>query len=175
MKTKHAKYLFVATLSLLTFSIAGGIEKPRRAIVSFAVETTSAPASNVAVGATTTAPLSPASGNAVVSVNWIDIKDSTYEMRGSFFAGLKILEAKVDDQISELAAKRAAMTSDVNTKDWDFAMKEMSDARSFLKSAVAEMSSASADTWTEQKDSVGRAWLRTQTAYDRVKSSTTNR
>lgn len=153
MKINHSKYLLAAAFSLVAFSTVVGAEKE-----------------NIPQ---TSAPLSPLTRAAVGSVNWIDIKDSTYDMRVSFFSGIKALEAKVDNQISELSAKRAAMTSDVNTKDWDFAMKEMGDARSFLKSVCAEMSKASADTWTEQKDAVGRAWLRTQAAYDKVKSSTT--
>lgn len=153
MKTNHTKYLFAAVFTFVACSTVVGDEKEKTS--------------------QTSAPFPTKTSAVVVSVRWIDIKDSTYEMRALFFTGLTQLEAKVDGQISELAAKRAAMTSDVNTKDWDFAMKEMGDARSFLKSVGAEMSRVNADTWTQQKDAVGRAWLRTQTAYDKVKSSTT--
>jgi hypothetical protein len=95
-------------------------------------------------------------------------------MRAQFFAGLKRLEAIVDDQMSSLTARRAAMKSTANTKDWDFAMKEMGDARSYLKSMGEELSKASPETWAQEKDKVGQAWVRTQEAYDEVKSSTTS-
>lgn len=102
---------------------------------------------------------------------WNDIKNCTYDMRATFFAGLKQLEAKVDSQIDELKTRRAAMTSATDTKAWDFAMKEMADSRSFLKSVGEELGKASVDTWNQQKEAVGRAWERSQAAYDKVKSS----
>jgi len=110
----------------------------------------------------------------IASAKWSDIKDCTYDMRAQFFAGLKQLEARVDVQISELTAKRAAMKSTTDTKDWDFAMKEMNDSRTYLKSVGDELNKASTETWTQQKETVGQAWVRTQEAYDKVKSSTTS-
>src|SRR5947207_1102491 len=41
----------------------------------------------------------------VVSLQWTDIKDYTFDMRDQLFAGLGSLEARVDEQISELATK----------------------------------------------------------------------
>ena len=105
---------------------------------------------------------------------WTDIKDSTYDARASFFVGLKQLEEKVDDQIYLLTAKRATMGSATNTKERDFAMKEMAYARSYLKSVGAELRKASVETWNQQKETVGWAWVRTQEAYDKVRSRTTN-
>jgi len=52
-------------------------------------------------------------------------------------------------------------------------MKEMGDARSALKSMGEELSKATPETWDQEKDKVGQAWVRTQEAYDKVKSSTT--
>ena len=95
-------------------------------------------------------------------------------MRTQFFVGLNRLEAKVDDQVKMLTAKRAAMKSTANTKDWDFAMKEMEDARTNLKSIRAEMSKATPETWDQEKDKVGQAWVRTQAAFANVKASTTS-
>jgi len=80
----------------------------------------------------------------------------------------------VDGQVRELTARRAAMKSTANTKEWDFAMKEMNDARSYLRSVSDELRKASVETWNQQKETVGRAWVRTQAAYDAVKTSTTN-
>jgi hypothetical protein len=107
-------------------------------------------------------------------VQWAEIKDYTYDMRASFLSGLKGLEARVDEQMAELAAKRATMdANNTSTKDWDFAMQEMNNARTHLKSAIGEMAQASRETWDQQKDKVGVAWIRTQDAYAKVKSSTT--
>jgi len=165
----------VAVVSLAGCLTAGCAEKEKNTPVSMTSEREMAAVvlPTAQDGSTKIAPVLPTTSANVASVNWIDIKDCTYDLRASFFAGLKQLEGKVDNQVTALTAKRAAMTSDVNTKDWDFAMKEVGDARSFLKSVGAEMGKASADTWTQQKDAVGQAWLRTQTAYDKVLSSTT--
>jgi len=171
MKTNLHTHLLAAALSLTAFSTAGCAEKDRAADVPLP------PAKEVA--ASRIDPNSPAQMAALASSNiasakWGDIKDCTYDMREQFFAGLKQLESRVDVQISELTAKRAAMKSTIDTKNWDFAMKEMSDSRSYLKSVGEELSKASTETWTQQKETVGLAWVRTQEAYDKVKSSTTS-
>jgi len=118
-------------------------------------------------------PSAVATGPDVSSARWSDIKDYSFDQRAQLFVGLTLLEARVDGQIRELNAKRAAMTSATDTKDWDFAMKEMNDARSFLISVGDELRKATAETWAQQKETVGAAWTRTQEAYDKVKSSTT--
>jgi hypothetical protein len=83
------------------------------------------------------------------------------------------MQARVDIQIEELKAKRAAMTASTRTADWDFAMQEMHRARSTLKFACDELVKATPETWNQQRDRVGEAWDRTQNAYSAVKSSTT--
>jgi hypothetical protein len=50
----------------------------------------------------------------------------------------------------------------------------MNDSRSYLKSVGDELNKASPETWTQQKETVGLAWVRAQAAYDKVKSSTTS-
>ncbi len=117
--------------------------------------------------------LSSVSVAEVTSAQWTDIKDITYENRQSFFSGLKRLQAKVDFQINELVAKRATMDGIVETQDWDFAMKEMENSRSYLRSMGEEATSANVDTWNQIKAKVEQAWLRTQAAYGKVKGSTT--
>ena len=176
MKINRFKNLVAAAISLAAFSSAGCAEKEKstNAPMPSANELTAAKATTAKVEPAKTAQASPTGSADAASATWNDVKDCTYEARSTFFAGLKQLEAKVDTQIMGLNAKRAAMTSDVNTKDWDFAMKEMGDSRSFLKSVGEELSKASVETWTQQKEVVGQAWLRTQAAYDKVKSSTTN-
>jgi hypothetical protein len=83
------------------------------------------------------------------------------------------MEGQLDGQINVLKAKRATMTTD--TKDWDFAMSGMSDARSYLQSMAAEVGAVTTpDTWNEEKEKVHQAWLKAQDAYDKVRTSTTN-
>jgi len=156
MNTHYLSNLGAAVFSLAAFSTTG------YAAGSAAGEASPPPAAGAAVGPT------------AASARWSDIKDCTYDTRALFFAGLKQLEARVDGQLGELTARRAAMTSTTDTKNWDFAMKEMGDARSSLKSVGDELRKATVETWTQQKDAVGLAWERTQAAYDKVKSSTTN-
>ncbi len=109
-----------------------------------------------------------------VAVRWPELETLTYERRGEFMAGVRRMEAAVDQQIAELNAKRATMAEGQPKRDWDVAMKEMNDARSYLRSVGEEASSASSETWEQQKDKVGTAWKRAQEAYDKVKRSTTS-
>lgn len=116
----------------------------------------------------------PAANEASFNADWAELKDYTYDRRDLFLAGLQGLEVRVKSQIAELEARRATMdASNTSTKDWDFAMQEMSSANTNLKSANNEMARASRDTWDQQKDKVGLAWVRTQDAYAKVKASTT--
>jgi len=115
-------------------------------------------------------PVGPGAATAV----WADIRDNTFDKREAFFAGLDRLEARVDGQLGELAAKRAVMVgSGTSTQAWDFAMKEMASARVYLKGMGEELRKASRETWDQQKDKVGQAWTRTQEAYGKVQASTT--
>ena len=107
------------------------------------------------------------------STRWSDLQDLSYDQRVQFFAGFKRLEAIVTAQVAELTAKRAGMKAAANTKEWDFAMKEMLDAQVFLSSAGLELSRSNPEMWSQQKEKVGQAWVRTQEAYKKVRSSTT--
>ena len=49
----------------------------------------------------------------------------------------------------------------------------MNDARSYFKSMSEELTKATPETWNQQKDKVGQAWVRTQDAYTKVKASVT--
>ena len=176
MRTTRFANLLTATLSLAAFSSLGSAEKAPGA------EVASPPAKNVETSTATTATAGPTAavqvaitaGPDAASARWIDIKDCTYDMRAQFFAGLSRLEARVDGELKELVAKRATMKGTTDTKAWDFAMKEMGNARSYLKSMGEELSKATPETWDQQKDKVGQAWVRTQEAFSNVKSSTTS-
>lgn len=170
MKTKYFSPLLAAAFSLAAFTSAGCAEKEVKADGSLP------PAKTAATPAVTTKapdPVPPAPAEAAPT-QWSDIKELTFDQRDRFFAGLKRLEARVDEQIGELTAKRATMKGITGTKEWDFAMQEMVNARSALKSIGEVLAKAGQENWTEQKDRVGQAWVRTQDAFAKVKSSTTS-
>lgn len=116
----------------------------------------------------------PAAAEAPTPVaQWVDIKDYTFDQRETLLAGLSGVLTRVEAQTEELKAKRASLPANARTADWDFAMKEVVNARTSLKSACVELAKATAETWIQQRDRVGEAWVRTQNAYASVKSSTT--
>jgi hypothetical protein len=94
----------------------------------------------------------------------------TYDQRAAFVAGLAGLISKLDVQISALNAKRATMTTD--TKDWDFAMKGVGEARAYLVGLVSEVPNTPPEMWNQEKDRVGSAWHSAQDACDKVRLST---
>jgi hypothetical protein len=111
------------------------------------------------------------------SPTWSAIDGCTYDTRAQFFAGLSQLEAKVDRQIGELTAKRAAMNPMAKAIDytqWDLAIKEMQNARSYLQATANELSKATPETWDQEKDKVAQAWVRTQGACEGVIQSMTD-
>jgi hypothetical protein len=154
MNTKLFKNLAVVLLCLGAFSILRAAENTMKSSHTDGVPSTPVPE--------------------LASAKWTEIKDLSYDMRGAFTAGLQKLESTVDAQINELRAKRAAMNSLSDTKEWDFAMKEMRDSRDYLRAQVVDLNNATPETWDQQKEKVGQAWVRTQDAYDKVKSSTTS-
>ncbi len=175
MKTNRTAHLIAAAFGLAAVSVtasaadekvASAPVRPSLAIVTMAI--TGPVSETVAVRPAATA------GPIVAPTSWNDIKDCTFDLRAQLFAGLTQLEARVDDQIRELVAKRATMKGETGTKDWDFAMKEMREARSYLQSMGTELSKATRETWDEAKAKVGEAWVKTQEAYGNVKSSTTS-
>jgi hypothetical protein len=107
------------------------------------------------------------------SAAWVTIKDYTYDQRADFMSGAANLQGMLASEVAELNAHRASMASTAETKDWDFAMKEMTDSQSYLKSMIEEAGRAAPDTWNQEKDKVDEAWQRAQAAFDKVKITTT--
>jgi hypothetical protein len=172
MKTIRFTHLFTAAFSLAAFSTASCADKDKTADALPPAKTVAA----APAAPTPVAPVAPVARAAVPeapAASWADIKEFTYDQRAQFFAGLKKLEARVDEQISELTAIRATRKSSANTQDWDFAMKEMVNARANLMGAGEVSGKATPETWDQQKERVGQAWVRTQDAYAKVKASTT--
>lgn len=108
------------------------------------------------------------------AASWVAIKDFTYDQRAAFASGAASLQGMLASQVAELTAKRASMPSTADTKDWDFAMKEMNDSQAYLKSMIEEAGRATPDTWNQEKDKVDEAWQRAQEAFDKVKVTTTS-
>ena len=104
---------------------------------------------------------------------WAELKDDTYDQRAHFSAGVNRLSGRLDDQIRVLRAKRAGMTTDL--KDWDFAMKDVDDARSMLTSRMTELSQANTpETWLAARDNIGDAWKRAEAAVDKMNTTVTS-
>jgi hypothetical protein len=120
-------------------------------------------------------PVAPAPAPSVAAAadpaSWDDIKQFTHEQRGEFLAGLAQLQNKLDRQIAELAARRAKMKN--GTAEWDFALRSLDAARTYLKSRAAEVNDTTAELWNNKKEEIQRAWQATQEAYDKVKMTTT--
>ena len=105
--------------------------------------------------------------------SWSTIRELPYEQRAEFNAVFTRMVGKLDDEIRALNAKRETMTSD--TRDWDFAMKELHNARVDVQSKQAELTRANTvETWAEAKEKLGVAWDRAQVAVRNVRASTTS-
>ncbi len=158
MKTIVCLRHVTAALSLAILSNAGCAEKAKAADAPVPPAAEAAPNADV-----------PAA-----DARWGEIKNLSYDERAAFFAGFKRLQARLDEQIGELTARRAAMKADADTKDWDFAMKEVGNARSYLTGSGEVIAKATSESWSQDRERVGQAWLRAQNAYTKVKASTTN-
>lgn len=65
------------------------------------------------------------------------------------------------------------MTTD--TKDWDFAMKEVEGSRVLLTGRMNELKAvATPEAWPDAKDKIGEAWKRSQLAVDNMNSTRTS-
>ena len=169
----------------VTVLLSLGCRNRAQAVAAEAV-TPSAPASS-ATPATLPAPAQPPSpaqpltpttgtvapiSSATALSPWGAITDYTYAHRADFSAVLERLANGTDTQIEQLNARRASLP-ETSVKDWDVAMKELTDARSDLQFKVSQLSSANAETWNQMRDSAAAAWRRVQEATDKVMRSTT--
>ncbi len=169
MKTYSAHQLLAAALGLAALTTASCTDKSTTESTTGSTTTTVAPATvsrTPSVGATDVS-------TATAITTWNDLKALPYAARTEFAAGVARLENEVTGQVAALNAKRTTMTGATDTKAWDFAMKDMVDAQTYLKSTAAELSKSTPETWNQSKDKVGEAWTRTQEAYGKVKASTT--
>ncbi|HEY5227808.1 MAG TPA: hypothetical protein VIJ19_04660 [Opitutaceae bacterium] len=107
------------------------------------------------------------------SASWASIKDYTFDQRSDFAAGAAVMEASLASQVAELNTKRAALPPSVDTKEWDFAMRNLMDAQSYLKSTVDEAGRTSPEFWNQEKDKVDQAWQKAEENFDAVRTATT--
>lgn len=163
MNTNRSTYL-LAALGLAVLTAAGCAEKDRTASTTTAPHTSPSATMHGAIADT----------GALAASTWTSIKDATFATRPMFVTGVTSMEAELDNQIATLARKRAAVAASTDTTNWDLAMKELDTARASLKSSSEELGKATADTWSQAKDKVGQAWVRTQDAVAKVKASTTS-
>ena len=125
------------------------------------------------VNAAAAAPPTPVAPAAAPIARWSDIKEDTYALRAHFADGARLLLARLDSEIAPLNAKRSGMITD--TKDWDFAMKEVNNCRSLLVDRIGELAQATTpETWAHVKDEVDLAWQRAILAIDKMSSTVTS-
>jgi hypothetical protein len=154
-------FLFLATACLpaLTLNAKNSRARAPQLVSTFARENSTSELATEALATTPDA--------------WQNIQNHSYEKRQEFTAVFSRMVAKLDDDIRVLNEKRATMKND--TRDWDFAMKELNNARADVQSKVTDLSRViTADAWIEARDRLGVAWDRAQTAVQTVKSSTTS-
>jgi len=177
MNTKRFTQIIASAIGLAVISTAGCAEKTTPGDGSSSTikqdASTNTPA-GPAVADTAPAPDDAKTAAVAGNARWADLKDYPFDNRERLLAGLVGLEAQVDEQVKALNAKRASMKASTDTKGWDLAMKEMMDAQAYLAAMVLELGKSTREFWDQNKDKVGRAWVRTQDAYGKVKASTTS-
>jgi hypothetical protein len=107
------------------------------------------------------------------AASWASIENLTFDQRPAFLSGAAALESQLSDQVSELNAKRAAMPSTADTKDWDFAMRDLVVSQAYLRSVIQEAGQATPDIWNDEKEKVGQAWQKAEDSFDKVRTATT--
>ena len=103
--------------------------------------------------------------------SWDDIKTLTYQHKAEFTVGLSRIQGKLDSQIAELKDKRTKMN--IENHEWDFAMRNLDEARSYLKSTAIETDSATSETWNSQKEKLSRAFQSIEEDLANVRATTT--
>lgn len=103
---------------------------------------------------------------------WTQIKEDTYSQKDHFSKGVDAMSSTLNEEIGELKAKRAAMTSD--TSEWDFSMKEVGSCRDLLTDRIGMLARATTpETWAEAKDKIGEAWHGAMLAVDAMNATRT--
>ena len=161
--------LFAAALGTASLISTGcSAQEKKTDAAASAANPASAPAPSAAPDLTIAATAATVTAND----SWDAVKDYAYDQRAAFAAGLHQMTDRMDAAITTLNARRATLPQ-TSIKDWDFAMKELADARSDLRYQVGELDKATPETWGEVKEKLSLAWQRTKDAFDKVRTSTT--
>lgn len=105
---------------------------------------------------------------AIVPIEWSAIQNLGYDDRAAFLAGLQRLHAQLELQISELNARRAALTASDNPGKLNFAMEALGTARTRLLSTSTDLSKATPQNWEQLKERVSDSWVVVQNAHDKA-------
>jgi hypothetical protein len=173
MKDRTRLLNSLAACSLLCL-VAAGCSKSEKApdASAVAVVTPAPPLPAPAVRPIVAVP-AVASPQVQEGASWATIKDLTFDQKSAFVAGATGLESTLTGQVDALRAKRAAVPSTTDMKDWDFQMNDLVTSQAYLKATVEEAGAATPDTWQQEKDKVDQAWQKAEDAYDKVRTSTT--
>jgi hypothetical protein len=153
-----ATLLLAASLSLLAFTACSKSERETVADkTKDAYQDTKAVVKDAAIG----------TKNAVVK-GWDNLKSFTFEKRDAFAAEVKLKQAQLDVQVSELRANYAEAKASASRKA---AMEELKSSEADYKDKLAALGTATADTWDAARDNVATAWDRLQVSYAKARAS----
>lgn len=116
----------------------------------------------------TPAPPATTTPSPLVETKWSDIKDLGYDDRADVMAGLTRLQDKLDKQVANLKARRAALTTTDDPDKWNAAMEVLGTARTRLMSAIIDLGKATPQNWEQRHDRVADALVNVEDAYKKA-------
>jgi imidazolonepropionase-like amidohydrolase len=153
-----ATLLFTASLTLLTFTACSKTERETVADkTKVAYQDTKEVVKDVA----------KSTKDAVVQ-GWDNLKSFTFEKRDAFTAEVKLKQAQLDVQVSELKANYAEAKASASRRA---AMEDLKSSEADYKDKLAALGHATADTWDAARDNVVVAWDRLQVSYAKARAS----
>lgn len=87
---------------------------------------------------------------AATTDTWDNVKDYSFERRAELEAKAAAMTARLEQQAVGAEGEKA---------------RGLAEARDELRSAVAEVSNATIETWDTTKERVGRAWQKAESAF----------
>lgn len=105
---------------------------------------------------------------AAVVQGWDNLKSYTFDKRDAFTAEVKLKQAQLDSQLSELRANYAEDKASASRKA---AMSELRSSEVDYQEKFAALGTATADTWDAARDNVVAAWDRLQVSYAKARAA----
>ncbi len=176
MKINRLNQLFCATAlgSVIFLAVGCSDKKPKTDVSASVDQPAGAPSALPTVSNPGPAGLAPnavapmavaADRPGIASDGWAEIKDDTFAQRTHFSAGLQMMESDMDGRIASMNTKMGGGSMMSAT------MSEVAGARTNLQFTSDKMDRATADTWANDKNRVGQAWVRMQAACTKAQSS----